>query len=300
MKKDSWSSALQVNMKKNGWGKTGPLAFWIAKLLPLLLIPILFYLTILLQIVPAPDWYHMFRPAALAFLSSGNPYVVSGYFNPPWALLGYLPIALLPPALSASVFTMLEMAVILFAAIRFGAKPLGIALLFLSPFTIQGILLSNLDMYVALGLTLPPVWGLFLVLLKPQMSIGLVIYWLAAAWRKGKLNETVRVFGPVTAAFLVSFLIYGIYFLRASKLAVGNDNLNFWPYCLPFGIALLVWSIYKQQLDFAAFSGFLITPYLSIASVWLALFVLIRRPKILLVAVILSWPLFILFARRYY
>ena len=54
------------------------------------------------------DWIHTFRPATLTMLSGQSPYndLETGgqFWNPPWTLIPFIPIALLPEKLSATIF----------------------------------------------------------------------------------------------------------------------------------------------------------------------------------------------------
>jgi hypothetical protein len=106
---------------------------------------------------------------------------------------------------------------------------------------------------------------LFFALVKPQLGLGLVIYWLFAAWQKGKIKEVIRVFVPVTLAFGLSFLIFGPYYLNAVKTSSVMEfwNQSLWPYSIPIGIGLLLTSLRIKDSRIAILAGPLLSPYVG-------------------------------------
>ncbi len=104
-----------------------------------------------------------------------------------------------------------------------------------------------------LGFALPPQIGLFFVTIKPQVGIGVVFFWLGMAWEKGKLKEVGRVFLPITIASLVSFILYGFWFLDMQSHVGGwNVNASLWPYAIPVGIYLLCQAVRRKSLKLSA------------------------------------------------
>ncbi|MFN8462081.1 MAG: hypothetical protein U0X93_09975 [Anaerolineales bacterium] len=59
-----------------------------------------------------------------------------------------------------------------------------------------------------LGFVLPPQVGLILLAIKPQVGIGLGLYWFITIWKYKGLKEVAMAFAPVTILLLVSFVIY--------------------------------------------------------------------------------------------
>jgi hypothetical protein len=122
-----------------------------------------------------------------------------------------------------------------------GAQPLAIISILLSPPFLHLLRNSNFDWLVVIGFILPPSIGLFFVLVKPQIGIGIAIYWLFLHWKKKGVCGVILVFSPVTLAFILSFAIYGFWLPLMFK-SHGMEtkwNLSLWPYSILIGSALI-------------------------------------------------------------
>lgn len=217
------------------------------------------------------DWKGAFRPATLALLHGENPYEHSA-FSPPWIYALLIPVAVLPAPLGAAVMYALGLFMFAFAAFRFSGKPwMALAILAL-PFVWQNANNGNIDWMIALGATLPPQIGLFLVLAKPQISAGLMLFWGVEAWRQGGWKEAVRTFGPVSAALLLSFALYGLWPLKAGRLVDVWWNASLWPASIPIGFALLFSALRSRKSDLAISASPFLSPYLTEHSWGLAVF----------------------------
>lgn len=208
------------------------------------------------------DWKGCIRPATLSLLSGQSPY--GCLQNPPWVVIPLIPLALLPPNLgTAAVFT-LGFFIYALTAYRLQMKPLPLVLFLLNPFTLGCLVNGNIDWMAAFGLTLSPPLGLFFLVLKPQLTIGVMIFWLIQAWQAGKLREVVRVFAPVSVALLLSFVIFGFWpgHLVGARLS-DPYNASFWPTSLPLGVALLYSAIKNRNVKVATSSSVFCTPYIS-------------------------------------
>lgn len=129
---------------------------------------------------------------------------------------------------------------------------------------------GNIDWLVALGFLLPPRWGLFLVLLKPQIGCFLALFWFFEGWRKGKIKEVISIFMPITIAFLISFLVFGMY-LTKSQFMVGYTGKTFWPASIPIGLVLFGLSLRSREKDLAIACFPFLSPYVQPYSLPLAL-----------------------------
>jgi hypothetical protein len=225
------------------------------------------------QIVPVSEDWRVIREGVLALLS-GNGYTAD-YFNPPWTALILAPLAQLPATISSAVLALVNLASFGVVAHRLGAKLPALLLLLTSAPVISGVGIGNIDWLPALGLLLPPRWGLFFVLIKPQVGIGIALYWLWEAWQRGRAREVLRVFAPVTAAFLASFLIYGPYLFRPSLKTEWSTSL--FPYLVPVGVVLLVLAVRKRTPHFAVGAGLFFSPYLTFPSYALLVLSGVRR-----------------------
>ena len=229
-----------------------------ALLFLLLVIPVVFLLSKYLP--PAVDWDLYFRPAAFELLALRNPYT-TGILNPPWALLPFLPLALLPVPVARAIFLLLSVIGFGYAAYKFNARPLAFVAFMASPPVMHCLLNGNLDWMPLVGYVLPPQIGLFLVMVKPQMGIGVMLFWFVEAWRKGGVKEIVRVFWPATLVTLLSYLIYGFYPLGFGHQTDLWWNASLWPMSIPVGLVLLVAALRKREMRFAMGAGPCLSPY---------------------------------------
>lgn len=239
--------------------------------------------------LPGIDWYTAFRPAALALLPS--PYAAAPlFFGPPWLLVPLLPLAILPPEIGRGLFFILSLAGFLLAIRRLDASPLTAAAFLLSPPVFHCLLNANIDWLPILGATLPPQFGLFLVLAKPQMGAVVALFWLVEAWRKGRAREVVRVFAPVSIALLGSILLYGLWPLRMGGVTdIAQWNASLWPASIPVGLALAVAALRRRDLRFSLAAGPCLSPYAAFHSWSGAVAALARNPAEMTAAVAGLW-----------
>lgn len=240
------------------------------------------------------DWHLAFRPAALELASGRSPYRVEGFFNPPWALLPLVPIALLPENLGRAILTLAGILCFAFTAWRLGGQPLSTALFLLSPPVLHCLLNANIDWLAVLGFVLPPQIGLFFVTAKPQVGIMAVIYWLANAWRKGGMREVTRVFGPLLLATAASLVLFGPWPLRAGQEVSLWWNASLWPMSIPVGLVLLVAALRTRRIEFAMGASPCLSPYVLLHSWSGALIALVRSPLELTAATVGLWILVII------
>ena len=156
-------------------------------LLVLLGIAMLFLLLAFYFFLPVGhEWSHTFRPAALRLIQGISPYNDQGYlgyYNSPWLLLPIIPFALLPEQLGYAFFTLFGLLAFTFIAYRCKVKSWFVIPILLSYPVTFCLYRGQVDWLVLLGITLPPQFGLLLVLAKPQIGIGIAVYWLISAFR---------------------------------------------------------------------------------------------------------------------
>lgn len=209
------------------------------------------------------DWENFFKPATLALLVGESPYTVPGFYSPPWLLLPFIPLALLPTNLGGAILFVLNLLSFAFVAYRLGAKPLTMVILVFSPQVIAGSFAANVDWIAILGFLLPPQIGLFFVLLKPQIGLGVAIFWFVEAWRRGKIKEVVKVFAPVTLAYILSFIIFGFWPARYLELPESVWNTSMFPYSIAIGLVLLGLAIKNRSLNYSITASPLLSPYVA-------------------------------------
>ena len=131
------------------------------------------------NLFPKNDFAEFYQKSILFLLQGQNPYINSGLYNPPWIYLLLSPLILVPTPAGAAVLTLLNLLALAWLLYRSHVTlPVFLFALF-SPVTLCIVMTSNIDGLLLLGVLLPPQWGLFLVLAKPQLGLGIAIFW---AW----------------------------------------------------------------------------------------------------------------------
>ena len=251
---------------------------------------------------PAIDWHTVFRPAAINVINGRSPYLVAGYYYPPWAILPLIPFAFFPEEIGRVFLLILALGVFAYVANKLGASKIALVALLLSPLVLHEVLNGNIDWLVVLGLIFPPWLGLFFAVIKPQVGIGLIVFWLFFAWKDGGVKKVIRTFAPVTIAYGLSLVIFGFWPLAASKsldlwwnanlwpvpIPVGAEeiwrlqtivNSSLWPVSIPVGLALLVTALRKNDIRYAMAASPTLSPY-----------VLFHSWVIVLLAIVASTP----------
>lgn len=155
----------------------------------------------LASFVPNADWYGTYDAAARGIFYGRSPYEQPLFVNPPWAVLILLPFVILPPALARGLILVASLAAWIYIAWRLRAPKVAVIAMLLSPTAIGSLLAANLDAFVVLGIYLPPMWGLLMLMIKPQIGVGVAAYYLTEAWRRGNILGVLRTFAPFIIAF---------------------------------------------------------------------------------------------------
>jgi hypothetical protein len=235
------------------------------------------------------DWEKYFLLGAQEVLHGRSPYNIQGFANPPWALLLYIPLSFLPPMVGATIIAVLAFITYIYLARKFCADAISTTAILLSPFLYYDLQFGNINWLVMLGLAFPPQIGLFFILLKPQVGIAIAIFWLYQSWKTKGIREVIRVFLPVTIAFGLSFLIFGMWPLKALYLIDQTTNTSLWPQSIPIGLVLVVLSLQKLDIRYAMIASPFLSPYLTIYSWIVTLYGLLPSRILVLVAVLGSW-----------
>ena len=234
-----------------------------------ILIIVLCFLCILalsLFLPPAYDWSKVYRPAALALANGRSPYDINYFVNPPWVLIPFLPLLLIPEAVGRAILALCALIALIYLSHRLGAKPIASLIFLLSPPVIQMIQDGSIDWLVALGFILPPQIGLFFVVIKPQIGMAVVIFWLVQSWRKNRLREIIRVFAPVSLVTIISFGLFGFWPLGLENALKWGVTASLWPLSIPIGLTLIVGSIRKQKTEYAMAASPFLSPYVILHS----------------------------------
>ena len=171
-------------------------------------------------------------------------------------------------------------------------RPLAIVVLALcSSLLWINIAYANVDWLVLLGATLPAPIGIWFVMMKPQVAIGIALYWLLQ-------RETRRwiVFAPVMVAIVLNYWLLGLpNFLGSSVLHPARADV--FPYGLPIALVLMIQSLRQSSPSLAVPVSAFLSPYYSITS-WISLAPLARSWRGLLIVLIVSWLVFLIW-RQY-
>jgi hypothetical protein len=225
----------------------------------ILIVFILIFLIIILWIVypVGVDWKLSYHASYQHFRS---PYKNSAFAGISWILF-MLPHALLGVALGNSINFAIH--IIVLGAIIWKNKGgwLAVVLTFTSPLFLDLARTNNVDWVPALAFLLPPMWGLPLLLAKPQTLGAAALIW----WKQKRFS--LKMLLPTLAIALFSFLIWGNWLpaMFAAGKTISGSAWNFAPF--PFGLpigAYLLSRAYKANDDIlaAAASPFLF-PYFA-------------------------------------
>ena len=245
------------------------------------------------------DWPYIFRPAAALFVTGHSPYVVHGFYNPPWVLPLLVPLAALPERLGAAMLGIVNLAAHLYLARKFGANRVTLAAFILTPHVLYAFIVPNLDFLVPLGLLLPARWGLLLVFVKQQLGAGMALYWLIEAWRRGGWRDAARTFAPLVILSGLSFALYGFWPLKALETTRYGWNISLFPYSLLIGLPLLAFAIARKRPAFTLGVSLLAAPYVGIGSLPAALLALVPHEAEMLAACAALWLLQIVTGRPF-
>lgn len=140
-----------------------------------------------------------------------------------------------------------------------------------SPYFLHLILNGQVDVIVIVGYWLlkrDSVWGIPLLLTKPQSMIGSMLTWATRADKK-RLMQAV---GIGMFLLIVGFLLYGNW-IRAMIDNIQNDL--FQPvnvahvFHLPIlGVILFITGVWKNNLFLSGLATLFITPYIAMHSLW--------------------------------
>ncbi len=211
------------------------------------------------------DWIHTYRPAALAMAHGDSPYTVDIYFASPWAVIPLIPFAFLPEKLGNAAVFLIGLFAFAYIAYKLNPKPEVIVIFILSAPVVGCLIWGNIEWMPLLGLVLPAPIGLIFAAIKPQVGIGLILYWFFHLMKTQGLIGTVKAFLPVTIITLLSFLLYGFWPLRFQDTLALSDNstaqynITLWPY----GIFAGIWLVYKALQHQKGETAIAASPFLS-------------------------------------
>jgi len=236
------------------------------------------------------DWHNTYRPAALAMLQGKSPFSIEIYYAAPWALVPLMPFAVMPYWLGRLGVFILGLCAFAFTAYRLGARNWNLVIFMMSAAVIGCLNNGNIEWMPLLGIVLPPQYGLILLAVKPQLGVGLGVYWLITIWKDKGFWQMTRTFAPVLLLILASVALYGFWFLRFEQtVAWSRDNTSLGLQGMFIGAVALVWSIHNHDDRTALAAGPFLAPYV-LQFTWSATLTPFLNKRLeLLTAVVFLW-----------
>lgn len=264
-------------------------------ILLLAILPALYY-----NVSVGQDWYQFYRPATLALLHGQNPYDVPAFNNAPWALIPFIPFAVLPYQMGRVGFFLLSLAGFFYIPYKLGAKSVSMVLFVTSYPVISCLNGGGIEWLPMLAFVTPAPISLIFAAIKPQVGIGIALYWLFESWRMGGIRTVIKKFLPVTLLLSASFLLYGFWVMTFRGKSQDVANISIFPYLVPVGLYLIWRAIIERRARPAMASGPFFAPYHTLFSLAVPLVALFERPRLFAVISVLLWGLGIVRAWVYW
>ena len=264
-------------------------------LIILVVVLVIFSINLAPKLFLGYDWVHTYRPAALAMAHGQSPYTVDIYYAAPWAVIPLIPFAFLPEQVGIMSVFLLGLTAFALIPYKLGAKPASTIVFLLSASVVGCLLWGNIEWMPLLSILMPAPIGLIFAVIKPQVGIGIVIYWFFHILTTKGLKEVIKAFTPVTLLTLLSFWMYGFWPLRFQQsldLSTSSSlqyNSSVWPQGAFIGFWLLYKAIKSKQPRTAIAASPLLSPY-ALQYTWATVLVgVIHQPLELLIISIGLW-----------
>lgn len=195
------------------------------------------------------DWYNYYYPA---IQNVSDPFVVAGYFNPPWLAWLLSPLGLLTAVDSHVLWIVIILLLTVRCVYALGGGWFAVILTIVSPGFLLTIMNGQVDILVLLGL-LTGSW--LLILVKPQVASLAIVY----DAMKGRIDWTAVLIGSVSLVVAALFMTRP----NATGLLTTVTNITPWPLGIPLGIGLFVLSLIRRDRWLSVMATFFVVPYLS-------------------------------------
>ena len=256
--------------------------------------------TLLSLHIPAADWENTYYPAIQALIKLQNPYQEAPKFiAPAWTVVALFPFAFLPEDISRVVFFIGSLLGFAYVGYKMGCRPIGLAAFLLSAPVAHCLIMGNVEWLPLLGLCLPAPLALVFLTMKPQTTIGAIIYLLVQQGRLG-FKTLAKAVAPAAILFGLSTWAYGLWFTRFGGAAVlaGELAIRIWPYGVVIGLVLLFIGLRKRQRELALAASPWLSPY-TILLTWSGFIVsFAKSTKAMVVVSALSWLLWLAYRYR--
>ncbi|NDJ84493.1 MAG: hypothetical protein GYB66_01275 [Chloroflexi bacterium] len=238
------------------------------------------------------DWAETYYPAMRHL---GAPYAHSDLAGLPWILF-FVPHALLPLQWGNALNIFLNISVpLLYIRVNQGGW-FAILIVFTSSLFFDLARTNNVDWIPLVAFLLPPIWGLPLLLAKPQAVGGAALIW----WKRQRFS--VRMLAPMVVIIVAAIVIWGTQPIDGIRdVNPGNTAWNFapWPFFIPLGLYLLYRGFKDDDEVLAAAATPFMVPYLAPYSLVALLTVIACKYRREALYIHLAfWMHFIVYSRR--
>lgn len=222
-----------------------------------------------------------------------DPYELETFTNSPWIIF-FLPHAFLPVDWGNAINFVLTIVVLGLLIRKYRGGWQAMLLTFTSPVLLDIARTNNIDWLPGLAFLVPPIIGIPIMAVKPQVLGGAALIW----WKKK--NFSIRLLIPLIVLVLTSFILYGFW---PFDLGV-PDIAYFWnfapfPFMIPLGLWML-WQAWKKEDEIlAAGATPFLTPYFAPYSIApLMALIASRHRKVAFIIYIGLWMTVIVDARQ--
>lgn len=218
--------------------------------------------------LPDADWRNKFYPLIRDCFRGVSPYWNPAFQYPPWVVLPLFPFVIFPINISRGLLFVSSILFVGFFAYKTKNKFLTILAVLISSTVVGSIIAGNIDALLILAMFLPPAWMLFFLMIKPQIGVGVALYFLYDVWKSKNLLKGIQIFAPVVAGYIITIIIFPDFLTRiintTSVFSIWNRSI--FPYGVPIGIFLLWFSIYRKNVFYALAAGPFLSPYTTFFS----------------------------------
>jgi hypothetical protein len=267
-------------------------ATWNGRLLTLCIIAFLVVFAFLRRPFPVQDWDACYYPVGVRVLHSVDPYIGSCVMNPPQLLPVLATLAAFGQEWGRGILAAMSLAGLGALCWKYKLSPLSCALFLLSAFPLVIISLGQIDVLVLAGLFIPPTWGLPVLIVKPQLGAGYVLYHIWQAWRDHKF---IHVVAPLAIILIIGVVVFPQYLLTAHSMVGTPWNSSLFPYGLPIAAVLMLGAVKKKSPELGLAASAFMAPYMTM-SVYIVVQIAVmatttgwRRDALMLVLFVVGW-----------
>lgn len=240
----------------------------------------------------AVDW-HIFMNATRAFWQGADPYIVGTGLNkvyvPFWTYILLGVFVWLPDALGQIVFFSTGLLLFAYTAIRMQARPYQMVLFLLSRSVVGCLYYGNIDWLVTAGFWMPPWLGLFFVTMKPQVGLGMAIFWGYASYKEGGVWQVIKTFAPVTLMYGISFVWFGDWTGYWKAMEWSPANASVFPWAVPTGLFCIGTALWVSQYRLAILGTPFLAPYVTLYNLSSTMLATVPYPKAFIAIWIILW-----------